>query len=135
MPTVLARAPEQGQLVSVRSRNWIVNDVIPSTLPTRGLLGISDLQTLVSLACSEGDGLGEKILVVWELEPGARAPQIGPEAQAAVVLLNKTYGLSHINLAAVFHALFGITLTREASVQIVLRAADRLEGAHQEVRL
>ena len=50
-----------------------------------------------------------------------------------MVLLNKTFGLSHIKVAAVFHALFGITLTRGASVQIVLRAADRLGPACQEV--
>ena len=64
---------------------------------------------------------------------GAAASQIGPDAQAAVVLRNKTFGLSHIKVAAVFHALFGITLTRGASVQIVLRAADRLGPACQEV--
>jgi transposase len=66
---------------------------------------------------------------------GAAASQIGPDGQAAVVLLNKTFGLSHIKVAAVFHAFFGITLTRGASVQIVLRAADRLGPAYQEVRL
>src|SRR5205823_8875209 len=66
---------------------------------------------------------------------GAAASQIGPDAQAAVVLLNKTFGLSHIKIAAVFHAFFGITLTRGASVQIALRAAQRLGPAHQEVRL
>src|SRR3954454_8534968 len=65
---------------------------------------------------------------------GAAAAPIGPDAQAAVVLLNKTFGLSHIKVATVFHALFGITLTRGASVQIVLRAADRLEPADREVR-
>ena len=65
---------------------------------------------------------------------GAAASQIGPDAQATVVLLNKTYGLSHIKVAAVFQALFGITLTRGASVQIVLRAAHRLGPADQEIR-
>jgi transposase len=65
---------------------------------------------------------------------GAAASQIGPDAQAAVVLLNKTFGLSHIKVAAVFHALFGITLTRGASAQIMLRAAVRLGPAYQEVR-
>src|SRR3954469_9881543 len=34
---------------------------------------------------------------------GAAASQIGPDAQAAVVALNKTFGLSHIKVAAVFH--------------------------------
>jgi transposase len=65
---------------------------------------------------------------------GAAASQIGPDAQAAVVLLNKTFGLSHIKIAAVFQALFGITLTRGASVQIVLRAANRSQPAYDEVR-
>ena len=62
-----------------------------------------------------------------------RSSQIGPDAQAAVVLLNKTFGLSHVKVAAVFHTLFGITLTRGAGVQIVPRAADRLGPACQEV--
>ena len=65
---------------------------------------------------------------------GAAASQIGPDAQAAVVLLNKTFGLSHIKIAAVFQALFGITLTRGAGAQIVLRAGNRLQPAHEEVR-
>ena len=65
---------------------------------------------------------------------GAAASQIGPDAQAAVVLLNKTFGLSHIKIAAVFQALLGITLTRGASAQIVLRAGTRLQPAHEEVR-
>jgi transposase len=64
---------------------------------------------------------------------GAAAAQIGPDAQAAVALLNKTFGLSHIKVATVFQALFGIALTRGAVAQIVLRAADRLGPAHQEI--
>ncbi len=65
---------------------------------------------------------------------GAAASQIGPDAQAAVALLNKTYGLSHLKVVALLHALFGITLTRGASTQIVLRAAGRLGPAYREVR-
>ena len=64
---------------------------------------------------------------------GAAASQIGPDAQAAVVLLNKTFGRSHIKVAAVFHALFGITRTRGARAPIVLRAADRWGPASHEV--
>src|SRR5262249_26956351 len=64
---------------------------------------------------------------------GAAASQLGPDAQAAVVTLNKTYGLSHVKVAGVFEALLGISLTRGASVQIVLRAAGRLEGADAEI--
>jgi transposase len=65
---------------------------------------------------------------------GAAAAQIGPDAQAAVALLNKTFGLSHLKIAGVFHAFFGIRLTRGAGAQIVLRAAHRLGPADQEIR-
>jgi transposase len=65
---------------------------------------------------------------------GACASQIGPDAQAAVALLNKTAGLSHAKIATVFDSLFGIKLTRGASAQITLRAADRLQPADQEIR-
>jgi transposase len=65
---------------------------------------------------------------------GAAASQLGPDAQAAVVQLNKEAGLSHGKISACFGALFGISLTRGACAQIVLRAARRLRGAYQEVR-
>lgn len=64
---------------------------------------------------------------------GAAASQIGPDAQAAVAMLNKTLGLSHAKVAQAFGSLFGIDLTRGATVQIMLRAADRLEPADAEI--
>lgn len=64
---------------------------------------------------------------------GAAASQVGPDAQAAVVTLNKEAGLSHGKVVAVLGGLFGIELTRGASAQIVLRAAGRLHSAHQEI--
>lgn len=64
--------PEQGQLVGVRSRNWIVNEVAPSTLPTNGLRAVGNGQTLLTVSSIEDDGLGEEIQVIWELEPGCR---------------------------------------------------------------
>lgn len=77
MTPALAAPPEQGQLVSVRSRNWIVNEVAPSTLPEGGLHGLGNGQTLVSLASVEDDGLGEEIQVVWELEPAVPVYRVG----------------------------------------------------------
>jgi transposase len=65
---------------------------------------------------------------------GAAANQVGPDAQAAVVDLNKQAGLSHGKVANVMTSLFGIDLTRGASAQIVLRAAERLEPAYEEIR-
>lgn len=64
---------------------------------------------------------------------GAAQSQIGPHAQAVVVDLNKEMGLSHNKIARLMDSLFGIDLTRGASALIVRRAADRLEGAHQEI--
>src|SRR5438034_5069235 len=69
----VASPPEQGQLVSVRSRQWIVNDVRPSTLPPPALKPtFSGPQHLLTLASVEDDGLGEELQVIWEIEPGAK---------------------------------------------------------------
>jgi transposase len=65
---------------------------------------------------------------------GAAASQLGPDAQAAVVQLNKEAGLSHGKVSACLRALFGICLTRGASAQVVLRAAARLRPCYQQVR-
>jgi transposase len=64
---------------------------------------------------------------------GAAASQIGPAAQAAAVVLNKTAGLSHGKVAAVFESLFGISLCRGASARIGLRAAARLEPDYRAI--
>jgi transposase len=64
---------------------------------------------------------------------GAAAAQVGPEAQAAIVTLNKESGLSHGKVIGCLNTLFGIHLTRGASVQTVLRAAARCQSAYQEI--
>jgi hypothetical protein len=62
-----AAPPEQGQLVDVRQRRYVVTDVEASTLrPAR------PPQHLVTLSSVEDDALGEELQVVWELEPGTR---------------------------------------------------------------
>ena len=73
MAAAVTGPPEQGQLVSVRSRQWIVNDVRPSTLPAAALKPtFSGPQHLLTLASVEDDGLGEELQVIWEIEPGAK---------------------------------------------------------------
>lgn len=64
---------------------------------------------------------------------GCCASQIGPEAQAAVVMLNKEVGLSQGKISRFFQRVFGIKLTRGGSCQIMLRAADRCESNYQEI--
>jgi transposase len=61
---------------------------------------------------------------------GAAASQLGPDAQAAVVELNKQAGLSHGKVSRVLGNLFGITLTPGGSVHTVLRAARRCEPVY-----
>ena len=69
----MIRRPEVGELVHVRSRQWVVNDRKTSTLPTEALKAdFSGPQNLISLASVEDDGLGEELQVIWEVEPGAR---------------------------------------------------------------
>ena len=72
MAGAVAILPEQGQLVSVRSRRWVVGEVNKSTLPPPPLEPIpAQAQHLVSLLSVEDDALGEELQVVWEIEPGA----------------------------------------------------------------
>jgi transposase len=64
---------------------------------------------------------------------GAAASQVGPDAQALAVLLNKEAGLSHGKVGRVLQTAFGIKVSRGASAQIVLRAAQRCGNAYREI--
>jgi transposase len=65
---------------------------------------------------------------------GAAAAQLGPDAQAAVVELNKQGGLSHGKVVRCLESLFGIPLSRGGSVHTVLRAASRCEPVYEGIR-
>jgi transposase len=65
---------------------------------------------------------------------GAAAAQLGPDAQAAVVELNKQGGLSHGKVTRCLGSLFGIPLSRGGSVHTVLRAAARCEPVYEGIR-
>jgi transposase len=64
---------------------------------------------------------------------GCCASQLGPDAQAAIVHLNKNAGLSQGKIATVFQSLFGIPLTRGGACQAMLRAARRCEGEYNRI--
>jgi len=64
---------------------------------------------------------------------GAAASQLGPDAQAAVVELNKQAGLSHGKVSRVLGSLFGIALTPGGSTHTVLRAARRCEPLYATI--
>lgn len=59
--TTSLNMPEQGQLVQVRSRQWIVNEVKPGTLPLPALNPTSNgSQNLLTLSSVEDDGLANR---------------------------------------------------------------------------
>ncbi len=65
---------------------------------------------------------------------GAAASGLGPQAQAAVVFLNKQGGLSHGKICRVMQELFGITLTPGGSANIVLRAGRRCQSVYDGIK-
>jgi len=65
---------------------------------------------------------------------GAARSQLGPDAQATVVYLNKRAGMSYGKIADTFDACYGITLTPGAAAQIVLRSSKILQPVYQEIK-
>lgn len=64
--------PEQGQLVNVRQRQFIVSEILKGTLPISPLRSFTaQSQHLITLSSVEDDALGEELQIIWELEPGA----------------------------------------------------------------
>ena len=58
--TLPERPPEVGELVQVRSRRWLVEEVSPSETPGRS--------PLVTLACADDDAQGQALRVYWDYE-------------------------------------------------------------------
>jgi transposase len=64
---------------------------------------------------------------------GAAASQLGPDAQALAVHLNKSAGLSHGKIKTFFQNVFGIALSRGGCAHAVLRAARKSEGNYAAI--
>lgn len=58
-PALPERAPEEGELVQVRSRQWLVEEVRP---------GETRADIRVRLSCTDDDALGQALEVFWECE-------------------------------------------------------------------
>ncbi|MBO9460682.1 DISARM system SNF2-like helicase DrmD [Labrenzia sp. R5_0] len=63
----LVSLPEPGQLVEVRRRQWVVADVERSAAGSE----FAAAQHCLTLTSIDEDSLGERIDVIWEVEPGA----------------------------------------------------------------
>ena len=58
--TLPERAPERGELVQVRSRRWLVEDIVPAAV-----LGQSPI---LQLSCADDDAQGQSLDVFWDYE-------------------------------------------------------------------
>jgi transposase len=65
---------------------------------------------------------------------GAAASQIGPNAQASIVYLNKRCGMSYGKIADHFKEANGIDLKPSTATRIVLRTADKLQPVYEEIQ-
>jgi superfamily II DNA or RNA helicase len=67
----MSSVPENGQLVTVRDRQWVVADVSRGSQETDVLSEDgARAEHLVSLVSIEDDAMGDELQVIWELEPG-----------------------------------------------------------------
>jgi len=64
---------------------------------------------------------------------GAAASQVGPDAQALIVQLNKEAGLSHGKVKRFFKAAFDMDLSRGGICRAMLRAGRRCEPAYRAI--
>jgi hypothetical protein len=64
--------PEQGQIVTVRQRPFVVAEVQASALPRSPLAHSPPPHHLVTLTSIADDTPGETLQVIWEIEPGTR---------------------------------------------------------------
>jgi transposase len=65
---------------------------------------------------------------------GAAQSQIGPNAQASIVYLNKRSGMSYGKIADFFKEANGIDIQPSTATRIVLRTADKLEPTYEEIK-
>jgi len=66
---------------------------------------------------------------------GAAASQLGPDAHATFVTLNKGLGVAHGKCREFFEGVFGIAIARATSVRSLLRSAQKAVLASHQIRL
>ena len=120
------RAPEVGELVQVRSRRWIVEEVASSGNPAES--------ALVRLACVDDDNLGQSLEVFWDYEPDRliiedagwehlAAKGLDPPQQFAAFLNTLRWNCTTATDPTLFQAPFRAGITIEAYQMEPLRKA------------
>jgi transposase len=92
----------------------------------------------ITIHCGHCPKCGKKVRGRHPLQTsdatGAAQSQLGPDAQATIVDLNKRAGMSFGKIADTFTRAFGISLTRGACAQVVLRAGHLLMPAYEMIK-
>jgi SNF2 family DNA or RNA helicase len=74
MQVITNTLPTPGQLVAVRQRRYVVTRILDSPLPSPSFATppTTRPQHLLHLQSIDDDGLGEELVVLWEVEPGTQ---------------------------------------------------------------
>ncbi len=115
------RCPEPGELVAVRSRRWLVEEIVPALRPGES--------PIVRLACAEDDCPGEEAEVFWEHEIDRRICRLEDWAELA----GKGFDTPR-RFGAFLHALRwnSITATDPDLFQAPFRAGIKLDAYQME---
>ena len=113
--------PEVSQLVHVRSRRWLVEEVQPGDIPGQS--------SIVRLACAEDDAQGEEIEVFWDYEIDRRILKQEGWAELAT----KGFDTAH-RFSAFLHTLRWncVTATDPNLFQAPFRAGIKLDAYQME---
>ena len=119
--TLPERPPEVGELVQVRSRRWLVEEVTPSEIP-----GAS---SLVTLACADDDAQGQALRIFWDYEIDRRIL----EEEGWAHLAERGFDDAH-QFAAFLHTLrwHCVTATDANLFQAPFRAGIRIDAYQME---
>lgn len=89
------------------------------------------------IQCGHCEDCGAKVRGRHELQTsdaiGAAASQLGPNAHAAIAVLNKEVGLTHGKITRVMKILFGLKVGRATSCRSMLRTSKKCEPVYAQI--
>ncbi len=117
-----------------RSKQLLIDHTVTqwqTDIPQKVIVRQFDIQ------CGHCEDCGAKVRGRHELQTsdavGAAASQLGPNAHAAIAVLNKEVGLTHGKLTRVMKILFGLRIGRATSCRSMLRTSKKCEPAYAQI--
>jgi len=111
----------QNHLDSVGGEAWSIHSSFGSLCRVK--IPRTAIQRQFHIHIGHCDGCGKRIQPRHELQTndalGAAAPQLGPNLQAAMAILNKEIGLPHRRIERVLSVLFELNIARSKSVRSI----------------